>query len=399
MTDATAPEATPSLPPPPPPPAATAAVVRVRPSPPIQTFPWVYRLGVPLIGFVWFGLGLLFAVMETPLEIAGHTYKVGYLVWIAGATHMLAGIRVVDRAYVGGVLFLGMATDEVSGGIIVAPWLFCKYVEYPLEPVEIQVPDPTKGVWDGPNNERPPGMEEPIRIAFANREYTDLPEKSLNGGVDLKKVIKKDDPLLMRATQNVSFVVRFSIRRATKSNEYGFYDFYVRVGSFTNARVQIKPVGIAKLGEEFNNRSLAEVLADIHSHNTAFLGHMQQSFEPWGVDINTAKAFVHLSKSINEAIASVPIAQAGAIAAASTEIKLTREGQGHANAEEAMIVARGKGTKKYMEDTGIQDAEVAIAAQVADSIAKGPNTKFILPSVEFATLAKTLANSLKGKEA
>lgn len=359
-------------------------------SPPIETYPWLYAWAVSGLALLYVLVGGVALFFNFTFD--GVSYNIGFLVYYVGVLHYATALRVVDRANVAGVLVLGWATIERSGGIVIAPWLLCKYIEYPLAAIEIKVPRSSEKVWRGnPDQVRPQGYEEPIRIPFASAKKDGLDPT-------IQEKILDNDPLLNRTTQEVSFVVRIAIRRASQAHEYGFFDFYVRIGTLRNAHVQVKPVGVTKLFETLAGHCAAEVLARTEYFNRQLQSHMAKTFNPWGVDVITAKMSLNFSKSLNSSLEEVPQGrargQAQAGEAEGTRTKLALEGLGRAEAAKAELEHRGAGMKKMMQDMGIQNPELAVAADVSGRLADNESVKYILPTGDVGGLAAALTRAL-----
>jgi|GEM_PF-3105870 len=380
---------------------------------PIKTYPWVYFLAlVSLAGAYYFG-GLYNSKTVT---FFGQAVP---LFWVLGVLHFVSGLRVINRDTIAGILVLGIPTIEVSGFIVLVPMGLCTIFTYQLGPIDVRVPtDPAK-VWRGtkeedwPKDEKGVLFEEPVRVPFAGREHKDIQPLMAADGVtvlrsadDIKKLIHANDPLLMRGTQEVSFYVRLVIKSRSKRDEYGFFDFFVRVRDYDTAHDQVKELGIAKLFEEFGKVSMAEVQANLELYNKIFEDHLSKLVASWGVDVPTAKVSIQFTKTLNESILGIPKAEAdrqSAIRKAGGEkTKRKLEGEGDAAAIKAKLVAKGDGQKKQLVALGLEDKpEIIIAAEVADSIASGNNEKLVVLGADGimnlpASLAK-LFGPKKGK--
>jgi hypothetical protein len=393
--------------------AVVAATTPLSPSKePIKHYPQLYYWTLLLVGCAYAGVGGLVHYAGVSISINGEDADVGYLIFMIGAFHYIGSIKIVDRAYLGGVSILGIPACEVTGRFIIALWLICDYDEIELTPIEISVPTSPEKVWRGRDAGGKPlpipvegGYEEPLRVVFTSQDY----EKLEASEPEVAKLISKGDPLLNRTTEEVSFVVRAAVQPGR------FFDFYVRIRDYNNARVQIRALGIAKITEDFSKMSAAVALATLESNNLKLEEHLGKYVESWGVAIVNAKITIQLSYSMNSALEEIPEAQAKARATVhhaegaakatvlqseADQTRLTNEGKGRAAADKAQLNATTSALKRRTKELELSGAEV-LGAETARAIGQGPSDKIILGAtgfVESLGIGKALAKTLGGKE-
>lgn len=384
----------------------------------IKTYPWLYWLMLILLAVAYGTAGWILSggtipyfgwhIDDVAIPLFGTRLDIGYLVWMIGILHFIAGFDIIKRNEIAGVFFLGYPTKQFSGAFIIAPPGLFQQEEVTALIVELPWPEDAEKVFrGGPDEKVPPGWFLPIRILF-----TDAPGDE-----------RGSDPSQSSATHEVSLFVRIRV-----SN---FFDFYARIGDtdlnigdseeyqenpakmLVNARAQIGNMSINLINQLLTKLTLKQAQAaliearplkkrtlPLQGVDEKLEDHIKNETKWWGIDVVTARLkLIEPSKTYNQSIQTAALGAAdarGAEARAKGEkAKRTLEGEGTANAVRADIDARTAGLQKQRDELKIP-METILAAQVARDIANGSNEKIILPGFEGLTkVIDAVANGFK----
>lgn len=377
----------------------------------VKTHPEVYFLVLAVTAVLYLAAGTACLWAHLTIPRINHPLNVGVLIYIFGIAHFASGFRVVDRTHVGGVFVLGIPTIEITGFflIVLGPDFLMKFGQVELAPIDISVPSAPEKVWRGRDDKGKPlpiprdsDYEEPIRIVFADEEYSTLNKRR----DPLRNKVREDDPLLRSQTQEVEYIVRMAVLPSH------YFDFVVKVKDYKNARVQIRGIGVAKINEDFTKICVRRASVENDKYNGLLQRHLANEVRGWGVAIINAKIRLLLSYSMNKAIEGIPEAEAqgraeaqkayGQKDAAKTlsegeRIRLTNEGQGRAAAETAHLDAVTQGLKRRMGDLALEGSDV-LGAETASVIGQSDSDKLVLGAaglVEAIGLGKAVGSAVR----
>ncbi|HUD02995.1 MAG TPA: SPFH domain-containing protein [Candidatus Paceibacterota bacterium] len=326
----------------------------------------------------------VFLLWNTNVNLEIDTLNLGHLLGVGTLLLMLAGIRIVSREEIAGVMVLGIPTVIVSGGVvIVIPGLF-QLVSVSARTRDLRWPENPTKLYYGHEDRVPDGYEMPIRIPFA------APPKDPVDGID------PEDPLNRRSTNEVSLFVRVAVKKER------FWDFFTRIGTFVEARHQVEGMSISFINQALTTRTLAQALQQIQTVSESLKTHVRELTKGWGVDIPDARIqLINLSYSLNNAIENAAESSSEKkkriTLAEANQVELERAGVGNAKAARANLEQRAAGLKKMAKVLGVP-VETVIAAETARAIAEGPNEKLIFPGFEGLTkIVETVGRSFSNR--
>lgn len=243
---------------------------------------------------------------------------------------------------IGGAFFYGRALVRFESGLQLLPPGLMQMKKAPRAVQERQYPDEPEKVFKKDDREDlPEGMVRPIRVV------TRGPEEGEN------------DMLDGRMTLDISFVIQYAI--------IDIFDYVANFGSTTAIEKQLRDIGEITIAEKASRETPASFIKDLPNINAELVSKTQARFEHAGVRIISARLISpDISHGVSTALADVPVALAKAKQAAALaegeKIKRTKEGEGSAAAELAMLTAQAEGRKKMMDALQIP-GETVIASE------------------------------------
>lgn len=172
---------------------------------------------------------------------------------------------------------------------------------------------------------------------------------------------EEKDILDTRMTLELNFVVQYAVT--------DIFDYVANFGSKETVEKQLRDIGEATLAEEVTKntpRAFIEKLADI---NKSLVEATQMRFENSGVHIISVRLISpDITHDVSSALANIPVERAKAvqtvIKAGAEKTKRTKEGEGLAEAELALLNAQAKGRKAMMETLNVTGESILASEAV-----------------------------------
>lgn len=230
------------------------------------------------------------------------------------------------------VTFLGSPVESVGPGLKFYPWLLFKVERFSRSVQQRQFPGDPEKVFGGDDKDSlPEGMVRPLRIT------TGEPKRGGKSPLDVQLVLEFLYFLRIQITDPLVFKIQF-----------GSIEEFWRQIRDTGDRVLTKKVSATP--------GASQLIANIDT----IMEELEESFkkitEKGGVGVvETGLSSPNISHALAQAIRDIGAARARAditkIAADAEQIRLTKEGKGHAAAEEALIAAIERGLADASEGT------------------------------------------------
>ena len=278
---------------------------------------------------------LLFGFLGLPFD-GGPTaliFAAGYLAFSA---------REVRADEVAGTYSYGRALVRLPPGLHFVPLGLMQIVKVPRTVQQFQCPGEPERIFKGDDKELlPPGMVRPIRA------ITRAPSDGEN------------DILDTRMTLYISFVVQYAVTE--------IFDYIANFGSTAAVEKQMRDTGEATIAEIITQNTPASFIEKLPETNRTLVDEIQSRFLNLGIKIVSVRLLSpDISHKVSTAFANVPIARAEAqqvlIRSEAEKTKRTKEGEGTAAAELALLTAQAKG-RKAMKDALEISGDAVIAAE------------------------------------
>lgn len=307
-------------------------------------------------------VAILLWFVPAGIHVGDHTLQYGHLLSAFCFVYFIASWQAVQTDEMAGIMVLEVPAKEVGAGWHFVPLWIAELHRVPLSVQQIQFPGDPEKVFKGKDDQPlPQGMFRPIRAT------THAPKENAS----------KDDKLNVQMTVEITFSVRWMVRR-----DSSFFTFFINIPGRNwaekkaNVEQQMRDSGETDLIEEIAEHTLGEVLSDIATINRKLSTCIQVNVEDWGISIREARMQTpDLTHDLNRALAAIPTARAKLEAtitnARGEKIRLTEEGAGRAAAIKAEVAARGEGLKAAADALGMEGAEYASLETVREAVGEG----------------------------
>lgn len=277
------------------------------------------------------------------------TMHLGTMVLMGACAYLWLSLKTVGADEIGGALFYGKALKKLSSGLHFAPWGLMqvrpapstvRQFQGPGEPEDVQKTDDSVALE--------PGKVRPIRAV------TRAPLDSENRILDAQMTLM------------LGFVIQYQI--------VDIFDFLRNYGTVEEVERQLRDIGETLLGEEASRNTPNSFIEKLRRLNKSLTKRTVERFQNSGVNIvSTRVNSPDVSHSVSSDLAGIPSAHAKAeqVKAASTgrRVQLINEGQGAAQAEKDLLIARAEGRKKMMDDLKVS-GDAVLASEAAREVLK-----------------------------
>ncbi len=326
-----------------------ASTVSGRSPADVQENPKLHRM------LLFCGLTVILVMLIAAWETWDITLFDGFgLVFNGGPTMFLIAILYLSSSLVGvradevaGTFCYGKALVRLVSGLHFVPFGLMQIKPAPRPVQEFQCPGEPEKVFKGDDREELPyGMIRPIRAV------TRAPKDGENGILDTQM------------TLSVNFIVQYAIT--------DIFDYVANFGSKEEIEKQLRDVGEVKIIEDITQNTPASFIEKLPEINGRLAGQVRRRFKNSGINIISVRLVSpDISHDVSKALANVPKARAEAaqveIRAGGERTRLTREGEGKAAAELAMLNARAAGQKKVMDKLKV-GGEAILAAEAVRAL-------------------------------
>ncbi len=317
----------------------------------------------------------------------------GLATFLTQIIYVLISIRMVGPTELGAKLFFGKPLYELSSGFVFVPFGICQLEKETRLTIQDEIPADPQHIFRKEDVEIvPPGFFPPIRIPFGFKKGIKELEKiklvTSEGEKELDlTAFPEDDPLDIRVTAEVVPVIRWKIKN--------FIRFLTTIGSRTEARRQMEDRAISSLTREFAKITPAVALANLGRYSMSLEYEIEKRITGWGIELEDVQVkVINFNRSLNTAIASVPIANL-------TREKDRLEGEGLGAKEKATLFGRTEGLKQMANELQIHGS-AALGAETARVITQNPGQKTIVIGSsgfsELVGIASAIGESFKKEE-
>jgi regulator of protease activity HflC (stomatin/prohibitin superfamily) len=303
-----------------------------------------------LYWFFWFcGVAIVIALFiialvtwDTKLFDTGIAFDGGPTTILVALLYLALSLKEVRVSEVGGAFCYGRALKHLDSGLHFLPFGLMQIKKNVRTVQSFQCPGEPETVQKGDDKvSLEPGKVRPIRAV--TRAPSD----------------EEKDILDTRMTLDLNFVVQYAVT--------DIFDYVANFGNKEEVEKQLRDIGEATLAEEVTKntpRTFIEKLADI---NKNLVEATQLRFENSGVRIISVRLISpDITHDVSSALANIPVERAKAVQtvvkAEAEKTKRTKEGEGTAAAELALLNARAEGQKKMKEELEVA-GEAVLAAQ------------------------------------
>lgn len=303
-------------------------------SEPVEVAGWKYNVAVAVVllpGIIALSVGLTWAIL-------GHFNLSAWSIFLLSLSYWVTSIRTVQTNELAGVMVLEQPAFESGPGLLFVPRFICEMDTMPAYTVQEQFPSDPEKVSKRDDD-------------LGLREGEFRPIRAITSGA---KEQFGDDPLNTRMTLEVTFAVRWRLRKE------GFFDMYVKIpgrrwlDKVATIRQHMRDTGETELLEEITERTPFEVVRDMNKLNDDLKSELQNAVKNWGIDIEEARMqapdFPH---ELNIELARVGAARARRQTvetdAEAEKTRLTKVGEGQASQVISMAEARKQEQKALGE--------------------------------------------------
>lgn len=272
----------------------------------------------------------------------GITFNSGPTAIVFVIIYLVLSFKEVRADEVAGAYHYGKALVRLNSGPHFAPFGLMQILKAPRTVQEFQCPGEPETIQKGDDKvPLEPGMVRPIRAV------TRAPKAS------------EKDLLDTQMTLEVSFVVQYAIT--------DILDYKANFGSKEEIEKQLRDIGEVTIVEDITQNTPASFINTLPDINEKLAGQVKKRFKNSGIKVVSVRLISpDITHDVSKALANIPIARAEAkqveIKAGGEQVRLTREGDGKASAELAMLNARAEGQKRMMKQLKV-GGEVIIAAE------------------------------------
>ncbi len=318
----------------------------IRPSEKSRGFyHWLVASTLFAYAIVWL-IGLfVFEFGGARTTIIGLDFDFGLCLMAAVLVHAVLSLKMVGADELGGIYFYGMVLAPAGRGLHFVPFGLVQLVTASRQIFEIGFPadDPDQVFHGDDKDPLPEGKVRPIRVV------TRAPKTEEAGLLDVQM------------TLDIHFFVQLAI--------IDVFEWIANIGTKESASKQLRAIGEPIISEEVATKVVGGVIKDLAAINEKLASDVREVTKHWGVEIiSTRIPAPDISHPLSAALAAIPVAsataQATVLAAEATKTKLTREGEGAAGAELAVLKARAQGQKQMKDDLGV-DGDAVLAAETA----------------------------------
>ncbi len=369
--------------------------------------------------FLWWIVGtyvlfLLIAIMlssytviffaEVSVADSGVKWNWGLTMFLAIIFYTIASFRMLGPTEQAARTLFGRPVNNVSSGFVFVPlWIFDLEV-VTRNVIQSDIPDVARNIYREPKTGGdgliPVGRTDPLRVTFGKPKVT---TGSIDGIGSLEI-----DALEKRLTEEVFIVIKWRIKDPTK--------YITAFGNDTiEAMRQLNALSVVASVQILGGFTVSEVIGDYGKYNDLITKLMETGVleegseapvagtagktETWGVDIESVKIRINLSRELNTAIQEIANktaqGKAAVIEAEALKIVVILAGEAAGAAEKAVLDGRTAGLKKMMDDLGLKGPEV-LGAETARGITNNPGQKTIIVGAEgFGKLAAVAGTVLE----
>ena len=253
---------------------------------------------------------------------------------IFSAVYLALSFRVVRADEVGAMFFYGKALKILQPGLHFTPLWLMQIKKGPRTVQEFQCPGE-------PENVQKTGDEVPLQDGMVR------PIRVVTGGHNPSSA---DTILNTRMTMTLSFFVQWAITDVL--------DYVSNYGTDKDVEKQVRDIGEAILAEIAVRHSPASFIDDLLNVNKELASTVTKRFRNSGVRIiSTRLISPDVSHDVSKALADIPKVRAEAEQAKhraeGEKVSLTKQGEGKAAAELALLRARSKGQKDMAVALGV----------------------------------------------
>lgn len=296
-----------------------------------------------------------FFLSKNTEKVLGIELNWGWFLFFAQLFYTIISFRQLGPTEIGAKLLFGKPIEEVGPGLVFVPYGIFSLARETALIIQEQYPDEPENVWKGDQEKisgqfGPSGkpMVPPIRITH-------------KGG---SKEESEADPLNKRMTTEVSFIVRYKIKKGH------FITFLKTIGNVNEARRQIKDTVVSTARKELARKTPAETLKDWKEVDVILKSDVETLVRSWGVAIeDTYMEEVDLGKTVNTSLRDVPDSvlqkEVTQTRADAEKYKRVQEGMGTAEAARVFLEAKAIGYKKIASELGLEEGSFVIAAETA----------------------------------
>lgn len=258
--------------------------------------------------------------------------------------YLALSLQMIDADEVAGAYFYGKALARVRSGLHFVPFGLMQVKRVPRTVQQFQAPGEPETVFKGDDRDPlPEGKVRPIRAV------TRAPKSDEKGILDVQM------------TLDLNFVVRYQI--------HDIFAYVANFGSLKVVEMQLRDIGESTLAEKVTEHTPGTFIEALASVNETLVTKTEERFQNSGVDILSVRLISpDVSHKVSSAMADIPAARAkaqeAAITAEGEKTKRTKEGEGSAAAELAMLEAQAKGRKAIMTELKVDGAAVLASEAV-----------------------------------
>ncbi len=247
--------------------------------------------------------------------------------------YLTLSLKEVRADEIAGAFCYGKALLRLHSGLHFVPFGLMQIAKKTRTVQEFQCPGEPERVFKGDDKDKlPEGMVRSIRAV------TRAPKDKEKGILDTQM------------TLSVNFVVQYAIT--------DIFDYIANFGSKEEIEKQLRDVGEVKVVEDITQNTPAGFIKKLPVINAGLAGQVKGRFENSGIKIISVRLVSpDISHEVSAELANVPKARAKAaqaeITAGGEKTKRTKEGEGAAAAELALLTAQATGRKVMKEALGV----------------------------------------------
>ncbi|MDE1925379.1 MAG: hypothetical protein KGH79_04375 [Patescibacteria group bacterium] len=300
---------------------------KVNPNPKLYWLLWFCGVAIVIIPLIIALVGWSYPLFDK----FGMNFEGGPTAILFDLVFFALSLKEVPANKVAAAFCYGGALVILPSGLHFVPFLLMQIKDGPRPVQEFQCPGEPENVFKGDDKEPlPAGMVRPIRVVTGGPKT--------EGG--------KDGLLNERMTIVLNFVVQWAITDVL--------DYVSNYGSVAEVEKQVRDIGEALLAEVAVSHSAESFIDNLPKTNDHLVTKIGERFENSGVKIiSTRLISPDVSHEVSKALAGIPEERAKAqqtvIKSEADKTRRTKEGEGTAAAEFALLDAQAKGRREIMK--------------------------------------------------